>query len=98
MVRSLSFLFDTYSYCEGRFGRSKGKNSMYHLLNKNIGKYVKVLLNKNWVKETVNPVLPSQTPTSFPSVLGDISLFLYQKEKSYLAKRLYFQRNDTSEK
>ena len=43
-----------------------GKNSIYHLLNKKIGKYVKVLLNKNWVKETVNPVLPSQTPTSFP--------------------------------
>ena len=39
-----------------------GKNSIYHLLNEKFKKYVKGLVNKNWVKEIVNPVLPSQTP------------------------------------
>ena len=47
-------------------GREEGKNSIYHLLNKIFKKYVKGLVNKNWVKEIVNPVLPSQTPTSIP--------------------------------
>ena len=40
---------------------------------------------------------PKPRPPS-PSVLGDISLFLYQKEKFYLATRLYFQKNNTIEK
>ena len=43
-----------------------GKNLIYHLLNKNFRKYVKFLLNKKRVNETVNLLLPSQTPTSFP--------------------------------
>ena len=47
-------------------GERFGKNSIYHLLNKKFNKYVKGLVNKNWVKEIVNPVLPSQTPTSIP--------------------------------
>ena len=46
--------------------RNWGKNLIYHLLNKNFRKYVKLLLNKKRVNETVNLLLPSQTPTSFP--------------------------------
>ena len=57
--------------------RNWGKNLIYHLLNKNFRKYVKLLLNKKRVNETVNLLLPSQTPT--PTVLDDISLFLYRK-------------------
>ena len=40
---------------------------------------------------------PKPRPPS-PSILGDISLFLYRKEKSYLATGLYFQRNNISVK
>ena len=43
-----------------------GKNLIYHLLNKNFRKYVKLLLNKKRVNETVNLLLPSQTPSSIP--------------------------------
>ncbi len=46
--------------------QSFGKNLIYHLLNKNFRKYVKLLLNKKRVNETVNLLLPSQTLTSFP--------------------------------
>ena len=42
-----------------------GKNLIYHLLNKNFGKFVKDLLNKISVNQTIK-LLSSQTPTSNP--------------------------------
>ena len=42
-----------------------GKNLIYHLLNKNFRKYIKLLLNKKRVNETVNLLLPSQTPKQY---------------------------------
>ena len=44
-----------------------GKNLIYHLLNKNFMKYVKLLLYNKRVNETVNLMLPYQTrPPSKP--------------------------------
>ena len=65
-----------------------GKNLIYHLLNKNYRKFVKVLLNKIRVNQTIK-LLPSQTPTSIPLrftwhiivSVPEIKIWLWDKEK-----------------
>ena len=45
--------------------RNWGKNLIYHLLNKNFRKFVKVLLNKIKVNQTIK-LLPSKNPDLHP--------------------------------
>ena len=65
-LSSLLSSFGSYTNYTVRKVTISGKNLIYHLLNKNFRKYVKLLLNKKRVNETLNLLLPSQTPTSNP--------------------------------
>ena len=59
------FLYIPVTTLSESFSALFGKNLIYHLLNKNYRKFVKVLLNKIRVNQTIK-LLPSQTPTSIP--------------------------------